>query len=192
MQKLCGNTCETIRQALPFIILSGLGEIVAGLIMSGYLEYIELVPGVLVLLPSLMNLRGAISSSLAARLGSAYHLGMIGKRCTLFNAEVKQNIFATLALALIISFTSAVFSFVVTIAVGLAHISLAYFLFISMSSSIVASLLLSVATFYFIKYSIRKGIDPDNVTIPVITTAGDIVMVLIVYITIVLSIPVFA
>ena len=58
-------------QALPFLLLSGVGELFAGVVLQNFLKFIELFPGILVLLPALINLKCAIASSLAARLGTA-------------------------------------------------------------------------------------------------------------------------
>lgn len=200
MVKYARQIKKTIKQSLPFLLVAGIGELIAGvmlgLLLNKYtmptgVNYTPLIPGVLVILPSLMNLRGAISSTFAARLGSAYHLGLM-KRGEFFSRTVKEGIKGSFVLAFISSVAVAFFAYfaskvlgtsiVVTISGAQVDITLGFFLFIAVVSSLTSALILAVFTVILIRYSIKKKLDPDNVTIPLITTLGDILLVFIVYI----------
>jgi mgtE-like transporter len=166
------------RQSLPFLLISGAGELAAGVVLSIMLRSPHMVPGVLVLLPSLMNLRGAISSTFAARLGSAYHLGLM-RRGKFFNRTVKESMKSSFVLAFISSVVLAVLAYFISRAFGFA-VSLVFFLFRAVVASLLSALILSIVTVFITRYSIKKKMDPDNVTIPVITTVGDIFLIILV------------
>ncbi|MCD4740753.1 magnesium transporter [archaeon] len=181
-----------VKQSVPFLLIAGVGELAAGVMLGMLLnrytstnlliqvDYTPFIPGVLVILPSLMNLRGAISSTFAARLGSAHHLGLMRKK-NLFNKTVVEGIKSSFVLALISSTVVAMFAYVASQALGIKA-TLGFFLFVAITSSLVSALLLGIFTAVLIRYSIKKHLDPDNITIPLITTIGDLLLVLIVYI----------
>lgn len=181
---------KTLKQAAPFLLLAGLGELLAGLLLKNYLNFIELAPGILVLLPALMNLKGAVQSALASRLGSAYHLGLIKPKSGFKNETIRQNLFAAIALTLMASTASAFFAYFACIFFGLKHIPLLSFILIALTASVIGAVTLSLTTVFLTIHSIKKKLDPDNVTIPSLTTIGDIFMVLLVYVIMVLFVGV--
>ena len=66
-----------LRQSLPLLILCGIGEIFAGRVFGGMTRFIEQLPGIIVLIPAIMGLKGYIDITLGSRLGSAAHMGLI-------------------------------------------------------------------------------------------------------------------
>ncbi len=173
-------------QATPFLLLSGLGELLAGWVLQNYLLLIRFAPGLLVLLPALMDLRGAIQSTLAARLGSAYHLGLIKQRSSLKNVTIRQNLAASFGLTMIVSVAAGVFAYLACEFFGLARMPLHSFVIISLTASMLVMLLLSATTLALTFYSIKRKMDPDNVTIPALTTIGDLMMVIAIYLVVAL------
>ena len=93
---------EMVKQSLPLIIMCGLGAIVAGSTLGLMLDLFEKIPGLLVVIPAIIAMRGNISTALGSRLGSAYHLGAIDKD-NLWNDDLKQNVIGSLILSLIMS-----------------------------------------------------------------------------------------
>ncbi|RKX70244.1 hypothetical protein DRP53_05580, partial [candidate division WOR-3 bacterium] len=73
---------EILIQALPVVILTSVGEFFAGSILGRLHERLELIPGLIILVPAVMDLRGNIGTALGSRLSSALHLGIIGKHFT--------------------------------------------------------------------------------------------------------------
>ena len=93
---------DLLRQSLPLLILCGIGEIFAGRVFSGMVEFLEYLPGLIVLIPAIMGLKGNIDITLGSRLGSAAHIGVISLG-NIWNDETKQNIYASLALGIIMA-----------------------------------------------------------------------------------------
>ena len=87
---------EMVKQSLPLLILCGIGGVVAGNTFSGMKDIFQpgsssFIPGLIVVIPAIIALRGNISTALGSRLGSAYHLGLIDAD-NLWNNDLKQNV----------------------------------------------------------------------------------------------------
>lgn len=171
-----------VREEFPFLLLSAAGGLVAGVVLKEFLVFALALPGVLVMLPALMNIRGAVESALAARLGTAYHLGLVRPRWG-FNSEVRENYIGSLILALIVAIASACFAYYVSFAFGLSTLSLPALLGIALLTSVVGALVNSTLTVLFLFWAIRQKMDPDNVVIPVITLLGDFVIIVLAYLS---------
>ena len=67
---------KSISKELSFtLIVADLSlEIISGGLLTGIKEFYYLLPGIFLIIPGLMELRGNISSNLAQRLGTALHL----------------------------------------------------------------------------------------------------------------------
>src|SRR3954451_3771910 len=76
--------------------------LVAGLVLGSITGTLEALPGLLVLVPAAVGLRGNVFGALGSRLGTAVHTGtfrMSAKRNTL----VGQNLAASLSMSLSVS-----------------------------------------------------------------------------------------
>ena len=100
---------DILRQSLPLLILCGIGEIFAGRVFGGMAEFLDHLPGLIVLIPAIMGLKGNIDITLGSRLGSAAHIGVISLG-NIWNEETKQNVFASLALGAIMAVIAGIFA----------------------------------------------------------------------------------
>ena len=105
---------EMLKQSLPLLIFCGLGGIVAGSTLGVMTDIIENIPGLIVVIPAIIALRGNISTAFGSRLGSAYHLGIIDAE-NIWNDELKQNIIGSLVLGFLISIIIGILAYVTTI-----------------------------------------------------------------------------
>jgi mgtE-like transporter len=128
-----------------------------------------------VLVPAAIGMRGNIFGALGSRLGTAIHAGTftLSRRA---DTVVGQNIVASMALTLSISFALAILAKGVSIGFGLAHtISVADFIVISMLGGAISSVFVLLLTLGVAAGSVRFGWDMDNVAAPLVTAAGDMV-----------------
>lgn len=163
-----------VGQALPVILIAVFATMFAGGILSAMRDLFEALPGLLVLVPALLALRGHIHASLGSRLSTAVHLGLVPREVPM-DAEVRKNISAALILSVLMG----------GLAGGLAHATNLYvegasagaLLLILTGASVgflSAVLMVPVAT-QTVRISFSRGIDPDNVVAPVLLTFGDII-----------------
>jgi cation transporter-like permease len=62
-----------------------------------------------------------------------------------------------------------------------AWVYLLFFVSLAFIGSVIGALVLGLLNVYVTGFAIKHHWDPDNTTLPILTTSGDIVMVLIVY-----------
>ena len=104
-------------QSLPLLIFCGFGGIVAGSTLSIMIDLLETIPGLIVVIPAIIALRGNISTAFGSRLGSAYHLGVIDAE-NMWNKELKENIIGSLVLSFLISIIIGVLAYVTSILIN--------------------------------------------------------------------------
>lgn len=177
------------REVTPFVILTALAEIGAGALLTGLTDFYAILPGLILLLPGLMEARGNISASLGQRLGSAIHLGVIGWKLG-FNDELKENVKSSLFLGLIVALVLACLAFFVSSLLGLSGLSIFGFILIALLTAFLSGVTQITITVLVALYSAYRGLDPDNITIPILATLGDVLTVF--YLLIVVRLVIFA
>ncbi len=167
---------KLLSQTLPLLIICGIAEIFTGSLFHNMLSLLKENPGIIVLIPAMMSLRGNINTTFVSRLGSAYHLGLITKD-DMWNKEMRENIIATLFLGITISLIAGFFAFLTCLILGIQSASLKIFLIIALISGAISSILLLIITIGVIILAFRKGYDPDNITAPALATIGDFITI---------------
>ena len=166
-----------VKQSLPFLIICGIGEVFAGTLF-GYMKDLFInYPGLIIILPAVIGMRGNIVTTLGSRLGSSIHLGIIDPRNVMSNPETHENIYATLILSGVMAIITAVVAFSSSVSAGVETISLPALVIITLLSSMIAGIFLVAITIGIMVLSFSRGLDPDNVTAPILTTVGDIISI---------------
>lgn len=170
-----GSDAAGLRQSLAATLVSSGGDLVAGLTLASISDTLELLPGLVVLVPAAIGMRGNIFGALGSRFGTSIHTGtfrLSRRRST----EVGQNIWASIVLSLSISLVLAVLAKVMATAFGVEDaISVIDFLVISIIGGMVSSIVVLALTIGVAALAVRRGWDMDNVAAPLVTAAGDIV-----------------
>ncbi len=159
------------------------GAVVAGIILAAMVDKLYLVPGLFILLPGFLEMRGSISGSLASRLSSGLFLGALKPKIK--NTKVlKGNVIASVVLVLVTSIILGIVAYAAGFYIfGIASTKIIYIAIVAaMLSNAIQIPLTIFATFWFF----RHGHDPNNIMGPYTTTAGDIISVLSLYIVVVL------
>jgi mgtE-like transporter len=163
---------STLKQSIIVLLLSSTTAVLAGLLLGYSRELLLLLPGMIILLPGALEMRGSIFAALGSRLSSNLHLGLVEK-FEIKNKIIRNNIFASLALSLVLSVILGAFAYVVSPFLGMESISFNAFIFISVLAGLISGAFLLVMTFIVTFKSFNRGWDPDNIVAPIITTAGD-------------------
>ena len=170
-----GSDSAGIRQSLAALLVSSGGDLVAGLTLASITHTLEDLPGLIVLVPAAIGMRGNIFGALGSRFGTAIHTGTFrvsGRRTSVMG----QNVLASVVLTLSISLALAVLAKSVASAFGVSEtISLADFVVISVLGGVLSSIVVLALTVGVAALAARKGWDMDNVAAPIVTAAGDMV-----------------
>ena len=167
---------EMVKQSLPLIIFCGLGAIVAGSTLGVMTDLLKEIPGLIVIIPAIIALRGNISTAFGSRLGSAYHLGVIDAD-NLWNEELKQNLIGSLMLSFVVSIIIGILAYVSSILMKVYPNPLKL-LSIVLIAGIISGIILTLLTISIIYLVFKRGYDPDNITGPALATFGDIITML--------------
>ncbi|AKB65490.1 Mg/Co/Ni transporter MgtE [Methanosarcina mazei S-6] len=171
-----------VREALPFELLATVGGVIAGIILSKMTNELEMIPGLLVIYPGVLGLRGNISSTLGSRLGSAIHMGLITD-IDRNNPELVNNISGSLLLGFIMAILLGVLGHFVTLALGFESAGIFKLILICAISALTSGVILSFVAVLLAIGTFRFGFDPDNVVTPSIATIGDIVSMLMLFLS---------
>src|SRR5438270_12513063 len=117
---LLGSDAASVRQGLVALLVSSGGDLLAGLTLGAITHTLDRLPGLLVLVPAAIGMRGNIFGALGSRLGTSIHAGTfrLSRRS---DTVVGQNILASIALTLSVSLALAVLAKSVAVAFGLAN-----------------------------------------------------------------------
>src|SRR5689334_4933495 len=173
LRAFLGPDLSSVRQGLAALLVSSGGDLLAGLTLGAITHTLEALPGLLVLVPAAIGMRGNIFGALGSRFGTSIHAGTfnISRRR---DTVVGQNVLASLSLTMAVSVALAVLAKTVAVAFGLPHtISVADFVVISVLGGALSSIVVLALTLGVAAGSVRFGWDMDNVAAPIVTAAGD-------------------
>ncbi|MEM2890398.1 MAG: magnesium transporter [Candidatus Hadarchaeum sp.] len=161
-------------ESYPVLILCAVISLSAGLILQSQLESIKTLPLILVMVPPINGINNNVCSILGSRLTSALHIGTIdpkfGKQ-----AVLRRNVQATWLMSLgVFVFTSVIF-FVMALVFGINPVQSVAIMGAFFLASMVAIGVTMFCTVWLAFISFSKGLDPDNVVIPIVTSIGDII-----------------
>lgn len=170
---------EMAKQSLPLIVLCGLGAIVAGSTLGLMTDLFNKIPGLIVVIPGIIAMRGNIGTALGSRLGSAYHLGVIDAE-NLWNDDLKQNIIGSFILSFLVSTIIGILAYISSLLIGV-YPNPTLLITIVILAGIISGLILNLLTIGIIYLVFRRGYDPDNITGPALATFGDIITMLCIF-----------
>lgn len=152
------------------VVLISIG-IVTGTILALSTDKILLVPGMLILLPGFLEMRGNISGSFASRLSSGLFLGVV-KPDKYRTKIVKGNLIASFLLVLAVTLILGIIAFLINLFMfGIFSLRI---IAIPLIAGIIANAIEIPLTLFMTFYFFRKGHDPNNIIGPFVSTSGDI------------------
>ena len=164
-----------LRQALPILLFYAFVELLAGLELSWALGTITLLPGAIILVPAVMDMRGNIIGALGARLGSAAHLGLLKPPHR--DEVMNQNMLGAVGTSVIISFIAGICAYYVTLFLGIPSAGLMKFVIAAMLAGVLSGLSLTAIAIVVTIMTSWTHLDPDNVIQPITAAVGDILSV---------------
>ncbi len=167
---------SVIRESLIAEIISITGASFVGFGLVQTTGVIHSIPGMLAVIPGILALRGGVSGSLAARIGTALHTGIIEPKLEI-NPAITMNIVSAITLGFIESTLVALIAYLFTFIANMPSAGLHILLFISVMGGTLAATIGSFTTLIIAFQVYRIGIDPDSVMGPIATMTGDLVAI---------------
>ncbi|HII85415.1 TPA: hypothetical protein HA273_02320 [Candidatus Bathyarchaeota archaeon] len=155
-----------------------LGGLVAGFLIASQLGVFEMTPWAIALYPAIVSAKGVIGGLLSGRLGTALHLGTVYPRFTNNTKSFYKLFEALVVVTLATSVTVGLFSIVFgTVFWGITTVDIPAILSVIVSTMAIGlSLTLITTKVAFISF--KKGLDPDVVVYPIMSTVADIFVTL--------------
>ena len=167
---------KTIREGAAVVILSSLLGSVNGIFLSGLRESFLRYPGVVVLYPSLLSGLGNIGSIMGSLTTTSLALGYMRS----LGDEVRSALRRIIQVEAVAALMHVVFGVVAYALVGPAsrRASLPFLVGVSLLSNLSSFIVIAVFALVVASLAFRRGLNPDNVVIPTITTTSDTVATL--------------
>ncbi|MBA3728718.1 MAG: magnesium transporter [Actinobacteria bacterium] len=167
---------RTLRQGFAALVLGTVTAFIAGVTLASIADTLEMLPGLLILIPAVLGMRGTIFGAIGARLGTSTHAGLF--EATLARTGVLyQNVYVGVVMTLTSSLWLAALAKIAAGAFGLRSISLLDFVVISVIGGVVDSAFILMITVGLSVLSYRRGYDLDAVATPLITAMADMLTV---------------
>jgi mgtE-like transporter len=164
-----------VRAGFVALLISSGGDLVTGLTLASITHTLQLLPGLIVLVPAAIGMRGNVFGALGSRLGTQIHAGTF-RLSRRIDTPVGQNMAAAIVSSLSISAVLAVLAKVMVDAFGIGRtISVADFMVVSVVGAVLSSVVVLVLTVAVAGYCANRDLDLDNVAAPIVTAAGDMV-----------------
>lgn len=158
--------------------LFDIGGIFAGFMVASQLGVFQLSPWAIAIYPAVVSAKGVIGGLLSGRLGTALHLGTVYPR---FLKNTKSFYELIQALIVITLFTSVAMS-CISLVFGCLLWGMSIAEFPAILSVVLATMALGlIITLLTIKVafiSFARGLDPDIVVYPIMSTTADIIITL--------------
>ena len=163
---------RTIRQGLVALVLSTAAGFVAGLTLAHLTGTLASLPGLLILIPAAVGMKGTIFGAIGARLGTANAAGLLTLDLRP-GGVLRRNV----QVAILTTFSSSLWLAVLARAAGAisgqVSISIWDLLTISVIGGALGSALILAITIALSAASTRLGWDLDSVSTPMVTALGD-------------------
>jgi mgtE-like transporter len=167
---------RTIGQGFVALVISSMGSLVAGVALGSITGTLERLPGLMVMVPAAIGMRGNIFGALGSRLGTSIHAGLY-EPTRERTGVLYQNIYAVTVLTLAISLLEGGLAKTLTVAFGVRSIGMVDFVVIAIVGAVLSSVVVGGFTVALSRGAYRRGWDLDSVAGPLITAAGDMVTV---------------
>lgn len=163
---------RTLRQGLVALVLSTVAGFVAGLTLAGIGDTLRQLPGLLVLVPAAVGMRGTIFGAIGARLGTTNAAGTfeVSRRR---DGVLYRNVYVAVVTTFASSLWLALLARIVSAVFGAPSISIWSLITISVVGGVLGSVLILLITIGFSIVSYRRGWDLDSVSTPLVTALGD-------------------
>lgn len=178
------------REAALALLILTIGDVLAGAALGESSALFLSVPGIIILVPAVQEMRGNISGILAGRLSTALHLGLVQPKLRGNTPEYWDNVIATLVLSVLTPIGVGTIAYIISRIFSFDETaSLLIFIMVALCAGIISGLFQTILTLLFAFMTYRRGLDPDTVVFPILSSIEDVISILSLIIAVVLVSP---
>lgn len=178
-----GEVRRIYRESMPVLGVSLAGGLFAGAVLGSepMVENFRAYPGLLLLLPAFLATRGNVYGALGARISSGLHQGLIEPRFGR-DRRLAATVVASFANGIGISVVVGVMAWaILAVHPGRTPATLLELVGITFLAGLLTSVVLILGVLALLFAAFDRGLDPDNLVGPIVTTLGDVFGVVFLY-----------
>ncbi|MGH2734531.1 MAG: magnesium transporter, partial [Actinomycetota bacterium] len=168
-----GSERRTMRQGFVAVVIASMTSLLSGLTLVGMEERLRVVPGLLMLVPAAIGMRGNIFGALAARLGTSIHSGLF-EVSRARDGSLFQNVAAAATLTVGTSVAMGLLARAIAGLLDIHTVPVWDLILVALVAGVLSSVVVAAATIYISISSFKRGWDLDSVGAPLITAIGDV------------------
>lgn len=161
------------KESIPILTFCAILQFGAGTILGIEVESLIAIAGLLTIIPAFLEDGGAMGGILSAKFSTMLHLGSLEPTLKI-DRKVFSHFVSMHLLGVIIFAMVGIFGQMVNFTLHLPTISTLEMILITIVAGQILIVLLNFLSYYFSIISFKKGLDPDNVGIPMITSFMDV------------------
>jgi len=170
---------KIVRFSMPLLTICIIIEIFAGNILQNSEDQLLLFPIFLISIPVINGVGGNIGSVLGARLASGLHVGNIN--LDIKDKKMHENLITSLFIGFITYLILAIIIYLISTFSSLIVINPMKFITIILCTGVLLVFAVSIFSILTAFWSFKKGLDPDDMVAPVVTTVGDTLGILFLF-----------
>ncbi len=151
-----------------------IGGLAAGFFVASQLGVFQLSTWAIAVYPAILGVKGVLQGLLTRRLGAALHLGTVYPRFTKNTDTFYRTISASVVATLLISVMMSIISLGFGAVLWGASLAESGGLVLVVVASMSLGLFLSLVTIKVAFVSFKRGLDPDIIVYPIMSTVADI------------------
>lgn len=167
-----------LRQSLVALALNSSTSFIAGATLASITGTLTALPGLLVLVPAAIGLRGNVFSALGSRLSTTVHLGTF-RFSTRPDSQFGQNVAASLVLTLGVSLVMALGASALVLGLDISDSPAIVWklALVSILGGALSSVVVLAVTVGLTLAAVRFEWDLDNLVAPTVSTMGDVLTI---------------
>ncbi len=164
---------------LPLLLVLTVIELGSGLVLDTIQGTLLTYPSLLILVPVMIGMAGNLGSILAARLSTAFHLGLL--TFDPGDDQLGGNALATVGLAVTLFPLVGAGAWALAWLVTDPQLSPVTVVLVALTSGVALAVLAIAVTIVTTYAAYRFELDPDDVAIPIVTNVCDVLGVLVLF-----------
>ncbi|MCD2200618.1 magnesium transporter [Halobacterium sp. KA-4] len=166
---------DAYREAFGILVLSAVASVFSGVVLGGMERELTVVPGLLTIVPALLATRGSVYGSLGARLATGLHQGLVEPDLGVPGERVRSAVAAAMLNGVVISAVAAAAGYGIRVALDLPVAPLSALLVVALVAGVLSGAGLTLVVIVTVFVGFRRGLNPDALAGPVVTTTGDVI-----------------
>ncbi|MFC1802516.1 magnesium transporter [Thermoproteota archaeon] len=160
---------QTLREGTFVVVISSIFGSVNGVLLSNLSPRLAANPGLMTLYPALTNSLGNIGSIIGSKSTTDIALGYARS----FTEELKESGKSIVQIELPGAFMSIIFAFISFLMSMSQGANLFFLVSVALSCNLISFLVISVFALWSAHVTFERGLNPDNIVIPAITSLSD-------------------